>query len=189
MTTGILLLAAGRAVRFGTDKRLAILPDGQSVIDAALVNIRASGLPLLVCVGEGDAELARRLEEQGVSCLRCSRASEGMGGTLAEGVSHIPGWDGVLVALADMPWIAPATYRAVAQRLATGSIIVPVCDGRRGHPVGFGRHFYRELAALGGDTGARQLLDTHAGRISELPLADTAIHRDIDVPEDLPGRC
>jgi molybdenum cofactor cytidylyltransferase len=185
MTTGILVLAAGRAARFGADKRLATLPDGRCVIDTALANIRDSGLPFLVCLGEGDDELVHRLDELKISWRRCSRANEGMGGTLAEGIGHMPDWEGVLVALADMPWIAGATYRFIAEQLAAGNIVVPICDGRRGHPVGFGCEFYPELAALGGDSGARRLLDVHAARVTEVPVADAAIYRDIDVPADL----
>jgi len=185
VTTGILLLAAGRARRFGTDKRLALLPHGHSVIHATIANVRASGLPFLVCLGARDTELIRRLQREGYRCQPCMRAGEGMGATLAEGVGHIPGWDGVLVALADMPWIAPVSYGLVAERLSVDSIVVPVHRGRRGHPVGFGRHFFPELVALRGDVGARPLLDAHTNRITELPLADPAINRDIDVPSDL----
>ncbi len=185
MTIGILVLAAGRSLRFGADKRLVTLPDSQRVIDATLANVRASQLPLLVCVGAGDVEVIRSLEEQGISYKCCSRAGEGMGGTLAEGACFISGWRGVLVALADMPWIAPTTYLAVAERLSAGSIVVPVCDGQRGHPVGFGCEFYADLSALGGDTGARQLLAMHAGSVTELAVTDPAIYRDIDVPADM----
>ncbi|HEY6130957.1 MAG TPA: nucleotidyltransferase family protein [Halioglobus sp.] len=185
MTAGILVLAAGRSVRFGADKRLAILPDGQCVIEATLANVRASDLPFLLCLGEGDEELVNRLEARDIPCQRCRRAGEGIGATLAEGVGHIPGWSGVLVALADMPWVGSTTYRAVANRLSASNIVVPVHDGRRGHPVGFGRAFYPELAALGGDAGARALLDVHAARVTAVKVADAAIHRDIDVPADL----
>ncbi len=187
MTVGVLVLAAGRSVRFGTDKRLASLPDGRCVIEATFANIRDSGLPFLVCVGEGDDELFCRLKEQDIPCQRCSRAGEGMGSTLAEGVSYIPAWNGVLVALADMPWIASTTYTMVAEQLSAGSIVVPLYHNKRGHPVGFGRDFYTELATLEGDTGARRLLGEHAEHVIELRLADAAIHRDVDVLADLPG--
>jgi molybdenum cofactor cytidylyltransferase len=154
-------------------------------MDTMLANIHNSGLPYLVCLGEGDDELLHHLDELKIPRLRCSRATEGMGGTLAQGVAHLPGWSGVLVALADMPWIAPTTYRVLAERLAVTNIVVPVHDSRRGHPVGFGREFYPELAALGGDTGARKLLDAHAASVTEVRVADAAIHWDIDVPADL----
>jgi molybdenum cofactor cytidylyltransferase len=185
MTTGVLVLAAGGAARFGADKRRALMPDGRSVLDTTLANISAAGLPLLVCLGANDHALARQLHERAIPCQRCARAGEGMGATLAEGAGYLAPWSGVLVALADMPWIASATYQLLAQRLSPQSIVVPVYNGQRGHPVGFGRAFYPELAELGGDTGARRLLLEHAGLVTEVPLADAAILRDIDVPADL----
>jgi molybdenum cofactor cytidylyltransferase len=51
--------------------------------------------------------------------------------------------------------------------------------------VGFGSDFFSALAALGGDAGARRVLDAHPDRVRELPLADAGIHRDIDRPADL----
>ncbi|MCB1848674.1 MAG: nucleotidyltransferase family protein [Halieaceae bacterium] len=185
MTVGILILAAGRATRFGADKRLARLAGGRSVIQAMLDQVRASGLPCLVCLGVNDTDLADRLGAESVRCIHCSRAAEGMGGTLAEGIGHIPGWDGAIIALADMPWVSPATYLKVAARLSTTDICVPVHGGRRGHPVGFGSDFYPELKSLGGETGARHLLSKYARQVIVLPVDDVAIHRDIDVPADL----
>jgi len=185
VTAGVLLLAAGRARRFGTDKRQARLLDGRQLLDATLAGIAGSGLPLLVCVAADDTALARELRTRGFRCLRCERAEEGMGGTLAEGISRLPDWHGVLVALADMPWIASSTYRQIAERLSEDTIVAPVCAGRRGHPVGFGRAFFPELAALAGDRGARRLLDAHERNVIELALADPAILCDIDVPDDL----
>jgi len=185
MSVGILVLAAGRSTRFGADKRLAKLPDGRRVIDALLDNVRATGLEFTVCLGVNDHHIADQLRKENVHCIRCSRADEGMGGTLAEASGHIPDWDGVIVALADMPWIAPDTYLEVATRLSTEGICVPVREGRRGHPVGFGSDFYLELRSLGGDTGARHLLKKYAQQVLELPVNEEAIHRDIDFPSDL----
>lgn len=185
MNVGVLLLAAGSAARFGADKRLAELPDGRRVLDATLANILASELPCIVCVAERDRELADALRERNIAALRCERAGDGMGSTLAEGIGGIPGWSGTLVALADMPWIAPETYTRVARQLSERRIVVPVIDGRRGHPVGFGRAFYTALSSLAGDTGARSVLEAYSDAVTELPLADVAILRDIDVPDDL----
>jgi molybdenum cofactor cytidylyltransferase len=185
VNVGIVLLAAGRAVRFGADKRRALLPDGRTVLETTVANARASGLPLLVCVGSRDDALLPGLLGSDTALLRCSRAGEGMGGTLAQAANQIPGWEGALVALADMPWIVPASFRSVAEALAKDCIVVPSYRGRRGHPVGFGSDFFAALGALGGDAGARQLLDEHPERVRELALADPGIYRDIDLPSDL----
>jgi molybdenum cofactor cytidylyltransferase len=182
---GILALAAGKARRFGSDKRLARLPDGRYCIEAFLDRAEASGLPVMVCLAAGDRQLADLLDVRGCRYHTCERAAEGMGGTLAEAITHIPDWDGVLVALADMPWISADTYRAVAGQLSPDGICVPVYSGRRGHPVGFGRALFGEIAALGGDSGARDLLARHPDRLDEVTVEDAAILKDIDLPQDL----
>ena len=185
MKLGILVLAAGRSTRFGSDKRLAKLPGGRRVIDTLLDNVRASGLTFTVCLGVNDDHIAEQLRAENVHCIQCSRSGEGMGGTLAEASSHIPGWDGVLVTLADMPWIAPDTYLKVGAQLSPQRICVPTRESRRGHPVGFGSDFFSELQSLGGEAGARQLLKRYTNQVVELPVNDAAIHRDIDFPSDL----
>jgi molybdenum cofactor cytidylyltransferase len=185
MTVGVLVLAAGRSRRFGSDKRQALLPDGRRVLDTLLEKINESGLPVLLCLDESDDDLAFEMDGRNIPYYRCHRAGEGMGATLAEGVAHIPSWDGLLVTLADMPWVRPSTYTAMALRLKPEIICVPAHNGRRGHPVGFGKRFFRELAELSGDSGARDLLTKHRDKVREIPLEDPAIQRDIDIPEDI----
>ncbi|MGI4857460.1 MAG: nucleotidyltransferase family protein [Janthinobacterium lividum] len=95
----------------------------------------------------------------------------------------LSGW---IVGLADMPMIAPATIQAVAAALAAGndaSIVAPVCDGRRGHPVGWGHAHGAALMALRGDTGARALIDTHD--FTAVATGDEGVLRDIDREGDL----
>ncbi len=185
MNIRVLVLAAGRASRFGSDKRLATLPDGRPVIDTLLDQLSASCLPALVCIRDDDEKLARHLQRRNCPTHRCRRAAEGMGGTLAEGVSQLAGCDGVLVSLADMPWIQPATFSTVAAALTADTITVPSHGGKPGHPVGFGSAFFPRLSALHGDYGARALLSEYPAAVRELPVVDAAIHCDIDTPADL----
>ena len=79
MTIGVLVLAAGRAVRFGADKRLAALPDGRCVMDTTLANIHDSGLPYLVCLGEGDDELVHHLDELKIPMVALQSRHRGHG--------------------------------------------------------------------------------------------------------------
>jgi molybdenum cofactor cytidylyltransferase len=89
-----------------------------------------------------------------------------------------------LVALGDMPHVAPATLSALADALAAGaSIAAPVMGGRRGNPVGFGHVHLAALLALEGDQGARRLLQSCP--VTEVPVEDPGIFRDIDTPADL----
>ena len=185
MTIGVLLLAAGISRRFGADKRHAQVPGGKTLLQSTIERIQASELPLLVCLAAGDIDTAGMLREQDIACYCCHNSTQGMGATLAEGVGQIGTWDGVLIGLADMPYIEAATYRAVAGQLTADSICVPISAGQRGHPVGFGTSFFSSLAGLGGDEGAKSLLGQHADKIVQLEVADAGILRDIDRPEDL----
>ncbi len=109
-----------------------------------------------------------------------------MGASLAAGVSAAPGAGGWLIALADMPWIQPATMRMLADRLRSGaSMVAPVFGGRRGHPVGFSREWGDRLQALDGDAGARSLIARHADELVLLDTADAGVLMDVDQPGDL----
>ncbi len=83
MTVGILLLAAGRSVRFGSDKRLALLPDGKTVFETTLGNIQASNLPVLVCLENDVDDAAKICDRMCANFIVCENANLGMGYTLA----------------------------------------------------------------------------------------------------------
>ncbi|MEZ5570116.1 MAG: nucleotidyltransferase family protein [Halioglobus sp.] len=180
MTIGVLLLAAGSSRRFDGDKRLALLADGRTLLQHALQPIQASGLDYRLCLRPGDAPLAAHCGLGEEALLYCDRAQEGMGATLAQAIVRVPGWDGALIALADMPCVRADTFRCVAACLANAPVAVPLYDGRRGHPVGFQLGLFPELAALRGDRGARSLLLRHADAVLKVHVDDPGILRDID---------
>ncbi len=179
-----LLLAAGSGRRFGSQKLMAKLPDGRSVIAASMENL-ASGSDRILAVVGADAELDDTLQALGCTVVRNPRADEGMGTSIAAGVAASAEADGWLVALGDMPYVNSRTVAAVKASMRFGGIVVPQFAGRNGHPVGFGRDFREALLALHGDSGARVLMDRHARQVMTLPVADEGILRDIDLPSDI----
>ena len=123
------LLAAGRGERFGGGKLVAPLPGtGVAVGVAALRNLRAALPDVVAVVRPGDDVLAGVLAAEGARVVRAERAAEGMGASLAAGVDAAGAADGYVVALADMPWIAPATMARIARCIGTR------CDHRRAAP-------------------------------------------------------
>ncbi|HEX6137811.1 MAG TPA: nucleotidyltransferase family protein [Casimicrobiaceae bacterium] len=188
-----ILLAAGRATRFGSDKLLAPLANapadlaaGTPVGIAAARHLVAAVPDSIAVVRAQEDVLAKRLRASGLRIVVCADADDGMGASLACGVAAARDADGWVIALADMPWIAPVTIRAVVDALAAGAdIAVPAFDGERGHPVGFARRHYDALAVLRGDAGARALLRSHPHRVALLDVDDPGILRDVDTPADL----
>jgi len=179
-------LAAGRSVRFGSDKLLAPLGDGTPLAVAALGNLSAAVDGVIAVVRPGDAALAAALAAQGARVTEFAGAAEGMGASLAWGVRSAPIAAAWLVALADMPWIRPATVGRVVDALRRGaSIAAPAWQGRQGHPVGFSARHYAALIALGGDIGAKRVIERH--EVFPVDAEDAGVVRDVDVPQDLGG--
>ncbi len=187
------LLAGGRGERFGGGKLLAPVQSAQDDVAAgtpvgvAACRHLAAALPeIIAVVRPGDPALAAALAAAGARVLVCERASEGMGASLACAVAATADADGWVVALADMPWVRPATIAAVAAALAAGAdIVAPRYDGQRGHPVGFAHGHGAALAALAGDEGARSVVAAHAAGVRVIDVDDPGVLRDVDRASDL----
>nr|WP_242697557.1 nucleotidyltransferase family protein [Bordetella petrii] len=187
---GLRYRAARRALRDAAHKLLARLPDGRPVAQASASTLLAALPDTIAVVADRPPELPALLSRLGCSILKAPPAPRGMGVSLAAAARHLlarPAPAGQLpgcaVALADMPWLRADTLRLLLQQAASDRIIVPVCRGRRGHPVVFGGAFLPELAELDGDTGARALLERHGAL--EIECDDAGILHDIDTPQDL----
>ncbi|HEY8554744.1 MAG TPA: nucleotidyltransferase family protein [Burkholderiales bacterium] len=181
------LLAAGESRRFGGRKLLHALPGGGTIGKRSAAALAAAVDRAVAVLAPDDAELAEVMRSAGLEVCCCPDAREGMGASLACGVRATADADGWVVALADMPYVKPATIAAVADALRSGAALAaPVHAGRRGHPVGFTRTYYRDLIALSGDEGARRILQRDAAHMRLLPVDDPGIHRDIDTPDDIP---
>ncbi len=185
-----LLLAAGRGTRFGGEKLLARLGSGdlagEPVGVVALRHLRLAVPEVVAVVRDDDRALAAELGANGARIVRCANADQGMGASLAFGVQATAQAKGWLVALADMPWILPATIARVAAAVADGAVVAaPFFGGERGHPVGFGAACSEELAALTGDDGAKSVVVAQRDRLVRIDVDDAGILRDIDRPADL----
>lgn len=179
-----IVLAAGRSLRFGSDKRLASLEDGRCLLDATLASIPGIFARRLLVLQKGDEALALR-HCPPWTAVHAIDAGHGMARSLAAGLSAATSCKAAVIALADMPHINAETFQAIASLAQKDCIVVPRYKGLRGNPVAIGADFFVELLDLQGDQGARVLLDTRANAIRWLDLQDPGILRDVDVPADL----
>ena len=162
------------------------MPDGVAIGAHAARNLVASGLSVVAVVKLGDFPLADMLEQEGCDVTMFSDAARGMGASLAHGVAQRRSADGWIIALADMPSIQSATIAAIAQELQAGrELVAPAYQGQRGHPVGLGKRFGAQLAALGGDAGARDIIAAHKNELVLIECDDPGVLQDIDRREDL----
>jgi molybdenum cofactor cytidylyltransferase len=181
-----LLLAAGSASRFGSDKLQHALPHGVPIAVQAARHLKSEVERVVAVIRPGSTDFSAALKNEGCEIVVCENAAEGMGASLACAARAAGPAQGYLVALGDMPFIRRSSIAAVRDALAGGaSLVAPYWRARRGHPVGIAGRFHAELVALRGDEGAKALLAAHAVELVKIPLGDPGVIRDIDRPEDL----
>lgn len=181
-----LMLAAGRASRFGADKRRAPLADGRALLEASLANAAAAFDELVVVLRTGDDLSDLNLPPQ-VRVIHAPLAERGLGASLAAGAAALSTHpaEALAVLLGDMPWLRPDTCTRLIAEASCDRIVQPCHDGRPGHPVLFGRQHWPALCELDGDEGARNLIRQHAARHRRVDVDDSGVLLDIDRPADL----
>lgn len=193
------VLAAGFSRRMGgTNKLLAPLggvPIVVRVVDALLAS--SALRPVLVVVGHEADRVRAALAGRAVDFIENPAYDEGLGASLRAGIEGLSARiasgaladvDGTLVALGDMPWIRSEHVDALVAAFDPAgprTICVPVHDRKRGHPVLWSARHFAEMRMLGGDVGARALLEKHASAVQSVEVGDAAVHLDIDTPEML----
>jgi molybdenum cofactor cytidylyltransferase len=182
-----ILLAAGSATRFGSDKLLHSLPHEVPIAVQSARHLKVVFPGKVLAVVRPDSTRLREfLEKENCQVVMCENAAEGMGASLACAARAAQDAEGFVIALADMPFIRSSTIAAVRDALAAGApLVAPYFRARRGHPVGIAAKFRPELEALKGDEGARQIIAANEAGLVKVPVGDPGVLRDIDTPGDL----
>ena len=94
--------------------------------------------------------------------------------------------DGWLLLPADHPVLARSVIETLIERWNRQSdlILVPTCQGRRGHPAFFRWRLIEEIRRIPRGAGLNQLLKSHRDAVTELPVEDDAVLLDLDTPAD-----
>jgi molybdenum cofactor cytidylyltransferase len=191
MNVAALLLAAGYARRFGSDKRLLPVPAENPVDQLPLLKYTLSRYlsvfdQCVVVVREPDPALAILERMPDVNIVRQANARAGMGDNIALAMQQggISTCDALAIALADMPLVQTQTLSELREHARRDRIICPQFEGQRGHPVIFGSALFSDLSQLCGDIGARRVLSAHAELMVDIAVDDEGVLIDIDTAAD-----
>jgi molybdenum cofactor cytidylyltransferase len=194
------VLAAGLSRRMGSANKLMLRLEGRPLLHHALSSLLDSVDAVVVVTGHDRKAVETTLRsivtdrnlDGRIRFVHNPDYEDGMGTSLATGVKAAvssPDWGdvaGILIHLGDVPAVQPSTVRRLVD-VFTGceepAVVIPVCEGRRGHPVLFDHRFAEELTALSGDTGAKPVLTAHPDALVEVEVDDSGIHRDVDTRE------
>jgi molybdenum cofactor cytidylyltransferase len=185
-----LVLAAGLSRRTpGMNKLLAELRGRPLVVHAVDAALASPARPVVVVLGHEAERVRAALAGRDVRFAHNPAFEAGLGASLRAGLAALGGEvDAAVVCLGDMPLVRAEHVAAlIAAFEASGgrAICAPRFEGRRGNPVLWPARFFAEMSALGGDAGARALLDAHADAVCYVPVRDAGVLLDVDTPEAL----
>ena len=183
----VVVLAAGEGSRFtgpGHKLEQRFGPEGETLLARTLRHAMETGLRVVVVCSETLAPLVlNHVAARDAVVLPNDPQRNGMGYSIAAGVSATGDANGWLVLPADMPLLQPATIAAVADALKDYPVAYAQHRGRRGHPVGFSAELYSELVELQGSEGARRIVARYPAQGVEVD--DPGVLVDVDTREDL----
>ena len=186
MIVGI-ILSAGESKRMGTPKQL--LPWGKTIILQQVIdNAAASHLEqILLVLGSHAGEIAGKITiSPKIEIVVNHDFKEGMSSSVKCGIKNAPaGADAFMLLLGDQPFISPAIINRLLDEYQTSKhgIVIPVYNGKHGHPVIFAAKYKQELLAIA-DQGAKAVVNNHLQDILEVPLDAPEILTDIDTQQD-----
>jgi molybdenum cofactor cytidylyltransferase len=178
-----ILLAAGESKRMGKPKLL--LPFGDSTIVEQAINslLNSKINELIIVVGYRAEELVGKIAKKPVKIVLNRQYQQGISTSIIAGLKTVDkDTRGIMIALGDQPLVDSRTIDRLIEEFQKHDrgIIIPVCQGRRGHPVIFPIKYEEELLQLEGDVGGKQIVKDHPDEVLEVAVNCEGILIDID---------
>lgn len=182
---GCILLAAGNAVRFHSNKLNALF-HGRTLFERALDTIPEEAFYRVVVVSQYPA-LMQQAKARGFEAIFNEHPEAGLSHTIALGIGAAHDADALLFMVSDQPLLRKQSVKnALLLYKANPSNIVVLAYGqRRGNPCIFPRAFFPALFALEADQGGSTVIKANEDKLLLSYVQDGRELNDVDTLENL----
>ena len=182
------ILSGGASSRMGSPK--ALLPyQGRPFLEHLLeITARPEIVARKVVLGADADSIAKAIPLKANEIVINPNWEKGQLSSIQAGVRKLPaGTEGMLLFLIDHPLISSALVgELIAQfHKSKKPIVLPVYEGRRGHPVIFSASLYDELLRAPLETGARAVVWAHKEEVEEVQTNEEGCVLNLNDPETL----
>jgi len=180
MQVAAVILAAGASTRFGSQKQLARLAGGHTMLEEVIEIARAAGLdPIIAVVPPGIAVPPDAVPELN------DAPEAGMSRSLRLGLRAVPAEsDAAVVLLGDQPTVRPKVIMTIlAAARGDRPVVAAHASGRIGPPVLIMRSSFDLADQARGDEGLRSMLAAKPELVTSVEVGEHA--PDVDTPGDL----
>ena len=185
---GIVIMAAGASTRFGKPKQL-LQYRGKTLLDHAVneaINTKADAVVLIL--GKNADMFQKEIDKEKVRVVINKDWEEGMASSVRLGLNTLlkskPYMDAVIFMVCDQPHISSSVLNEliITQQKTTKQIVTCNYGGSIGPPALFHKKYFKELAKLNGDVGARNIIQQNMHDVATIQFPEGKI--DIDTKED-----
>jgi len=180
------VLAAGHAARFGDSKLTQTLGDRPLLQHSLAAAQAAFPCRVVLVVGHSSGSVTELSGGLADLIVFNPDYSTGQGSSIVCGVSACrDDADAIVIMLADQPLVTTHALDSLVGGW-TGDenhIVASDYEGSPGPPVLFGKGAFDQLCDLGGDYGAKKIIQSGQFDVATLPIGPLGF--DVDTPEDL----
>jgi molybdenum cofactor cytidylyltransferase len=183
------ILSGGASSRMGSPKAL-LAYQGRPFLEHLLeVTVHPQIGVRRVVLGAHAEPIAKTIALAGDEIVINDDWQSGQLSSIQSAIRSLPdGTDGFLLCLIDHPLISKSLVNELIEQFyaTPGKIVLPVYEGRRGHPVIFPADLYQELLQAPAEKGARAVVWAHApGDVLELPTNEEGCVLNLNDPETM----
>ena len=174
MRAGAVIAAAGTPGGFRAYDKLENT-DRSAMLRRMIHTFRRAGVEdVAVVTGDKAKETEKSLAKLGVVFLRCGDYEAAQMIDLAvQGFQYLRNCERIFFCPADVPLFAEDTLKKML--LQDAPIVIPVHDGRKGHPVLINACLTDSIAGYQGERGLKGALDASGASIGFLPVDDEGV--------------
>ena len=186
------ILAAGESRRMGKQNKLLLPVGGESLLFKLVKSVCTSDVgQVLVVIGHEADKIRLELKDLPLSFVYNPNFSEGMTTSIKSGVKEVsPDCDGLLICLADMPFIKKSDINKLIHAYVQNRIkekrliVVPVFKGQQGNPVLFSSEFRNDILEHKKGSGCRGVIMNYPESVKEIEMDNDNMLLDVDTLED-----
>jgi molybdenum cofactor cytidylyltransferase len=182
-----IVLAAGESKRMGEPKMLLDF-GGKTMIERVLDNVKAPEIDrIIIVLGANREKIADKLNDSSLIYSYNEKFTEGMLSSVICGVRSVPEeTEAIIVFQGDQPFINKSVISILVKAYSiTGKgIVIPLFNGKRGHPLLIGKKYFHEIEQLDASEGLRALSRKHDDDVFTVDTNEPGILRDFDTKDD-----